>query len=57
MSASYLRNFVDSVSELPAELQRCFGLMRHLDQQATAAQGRVDSAAEAALAAWQVSDK
>ena len=47
--ATYLRGFVDSVSDLPAELQRIFGLMRELDTQAAALQRKVDSSAQAAL--------
>ena len=55
MSTSYLQSFVESVAELPAELRRCFGLMRQLDEQATDAQKRLDAAAQAALDAHQVS--
>lgn len=46
--ATYLRGFVESVSDLPAELQRCFGLMRELDSQATALQTNLVTSAQAA---------
>ena len=46
--ATYLRGFVESVSDLPAELQRCFGLMRELDGQATDLQHKLISSAQAA---------
>ena len=52
--STYLRNFVESVDQLPGELHRCFGLMRELDTQATALQRKVDTAAQAALDRSQV---
>lgn len=36
--AAFLQNYVDSVTDLPAELSRCFLLIRELDQKSTALQ-------------------
>ncbi|KAK9788832.1 hypothetical protein WJX73_006091 [Symbiochloris irregularis] len=49
MPATYLQTFVENVAELPAELRRCFGLMRQLDERAADCQKRLDAAAQAAL--------
>lgn len=32
--SAYLRNYVESVADLPSELSRCFKLMRELDSNA-----------------------
>lgn len=55
MPATYLQTFVENVSELPAELRRCFGLMRQLDEQATESQKRLNDCCQAALDAHTVS--
>ena len=52
--SAYICNFVESVDQLPAELHRCFGLMRELDTQAVALQRKVDADAQAALNRSQV---
>eukprot|EP00232_Nephroselmis_pyriformis_P018459 CAMPEP_0182875928 /NCGR_PEP_ID=MMETSP0034_2-20130328/13837_1 /TAXON_ID=156128 /ORGANISM="Nephroselmis pyriformis, Strain CCMP717" /LENGTH=113 /DNA_ID=CAMNT_0025008687 /DNA_START=155 /DNA_END=493 /DNA_ORIENTATION=- len=39
---SYLEDYVQSVSELPAELQRNFKLMKELDERAQALQREID---------------
>lgn len=45
--AVYLRNWVESSKDLPAELVRCFKLMQELDQRSHALQQSVNcSAAE-----------
>ncbi|KAK9823528.1 hypothetical protein WJX72_003426 [[Myrmecia] bisecta] len=46
---TYLRNYVESVAELPAELQRCFKLMRELDEKANDLKAEVDTACEQQL--------
>jgi len=43
MTTYYLRNFVESVSEMPAELARKFKLMRELDEKAQSLQAESES--------------
>ena len=57
MTTYYLRNFVESVSELPSELARKFKLMRELDEKAHALQAEAEVASrkrlgEAAQQVW-----
>ena len=47
--ATYLRNWVESSKDLPAELVRCFKLMQELDQRSNALQQQVNEAAELQL--------
>ena len=49
MTTTHLRNFVESVAELPAELQRCFRLMRELDDKAVGLRASADAAARRRL--------
>ena len=49
MATAYLRDFVESVADLPAELQRTFALMRELDASAAALQASADAAARTCL--------
>ena len=48
-ASSYLRSFVESTAELPAEVQRTFLLMRELDDKSAALQESADAAARALL--------
>lgn len=48
-ASSYLRSFVESTAELPAEVQRTFLLMRELDEKSAALQESADAAARALL--------
>ena len=54
--AAYLRNYVESVAELPSELARKFRLMRELDEKAHALQAEAEAASRRRLeeAAQQV---
>lgn len=40
--AAFLQNYVDSVTDLPAELSRCFLLIRELDQKSGALQAEIE---------------
>ncbi|EIE20485.1 hypothetical protein COCSUDRAFT_30639 [Coccomyxa subellipsoidea C-169] len=44
MTTHYLRNFVENVAEMPAELARRFKLMRDLDEKAHALQAEAEAA-------------
>ncbi len=44
MTTYYLRNFVENVAEMPAELARRFKLMRDLDEKAHALQAEAETA-------------
>ena len=46
---AYLKAFVESVAELPAELRRTFQLMRELDAKAAALQRQADLDARTCL--------
>ena len=48
--SAYLRNYVESVAELPSELSRCFKLMRELDSSAHELQQQADEASRRRLA-------
>ena len=48
-ASSYLRSFVESTAELPAEVQRTVLLMRELDDKSAALQESADAAARALL--------
>ena len=47
--AAYLRNYVESVAELPSELARKFRLMRELDEKAHALQAEAEAASRRRL--------
>lgn len=49
MTTYYLRNFVENVSEMPAELARRFKLMRELDEKAHALQAEAEAASRRQL--------
>ena len=49
MTTYYLRNFVESVSELPSELARKFKLMRELDEKAHGLQAEAEAASRRRL--------
>ena len=48
--SAYLRNYVESVAELPSELSRCFKLMRELDNSAHELQQQAEEASRRRLA-------
>jgi hypothetical protein len=48
--SAYLRNYVESVAELPSELSRCFKLMRELDSNANQLQADAEAASRRRLA-------
>ena len=48
-ASAYLRSFVDSTAELPAQLQRTFALLRELDGKCSALQAKADANARACL--------
>ena len=50
-ASAYLRSFVDSTAELPAQLQRTFALLRELDAKCASLQTAADADARACLLA------
>lgn len=52
--SAFLRNYVESVAELPSELSRCFKLMRELDGSAHELQQQADKASRRRLAEFAV---
>ena len=49
MTTYYLRNFVENVSDMPAELARRFKLMREIDEKAHALQAEAEAASRKQL--------
>ncbi len=49
MTTYYLRNFVENVSDMPAELSRRFKLMREIDEKAHALQAEAEAASRKQL--------
>jgi cell division septum initiation protein DivIVA len=51
--ADYLDKYVERVADVPAQLQRCFALIRNLDQRSAELQADVDAKCRSQLAGLQ----